>query len=109
MGKRKFYRYTDEITGDIIAIEGYAWPAELKARIFVERVLEYPGGPKVTRYYPQIDDDAREYRIILGDVNKGYRFLKDAKAALVKELDAFEANPDAHFQRHLRTGQWKGR
>jgi hypothetical protein len=95
MQKKKYIKYRDEVSSiDIVAMEGFQWPSDLKARIFCQRVELYRSGPKELRYFPQIDDDVKESVVIIGNVDKGYRLISEAKSELEKHFNAYIANID---------------
>ncbi len=98
MSKYKYIKYRDEVLKqDIIAIKGYQWPSDLKVRIFIDKIPEYYNGTKVVRYFPQIDDDIQEQVFIIGDRDKGFKKISEAKVELeqffeqyLKEIDINE-------------------
>lgn len=88
--KQKYIKYRDEVTKiDIVAMEGFQWPSDLKSRIFCQRVEIYRGGPKELRYFPHIEDDLKETIVIIGDEYKGFRFISEAKRGLEKEFNKY--------------------
>ncbi len=86
----KYIRYHDKVLNqNIVAIEGFQWPSDLMARIFVARIPIYHSGSKEIRFFPQIDDDIKENVIIIGDIDKGYHLISEAKRELEKEFDKY--------------------
>lgn len=83
----------DILTGDVIHVmvghEMYG-DSDVVARVFGRSVPMYRGGPMEMHYYPQIDDEVAEDVIEIGP-SDGYRFLGEAKRALLERLAEYLA------------------
>jgi hypothetical protein len=93
--KIKWIAYDDDyINQKIYAIDGFQYGNlnDIYARIFAQRIKldRWDNKSWQTRYFPQIDVERPgqlETVIIIGDMDKGYKYIKEAKMVLVEELE----------------------
>lgn len=86
----KWISYEDDLFPMVYTIEGFElYNNGIVARIFKERINNSVTMKKEYRYFPQIDHERNESVIIIGDERLGYKGLKEAKNALIYELNKY--------------------